>query len=514
MTAKRIWILFAATLILMAALAVRLFQIQVIGLERVENAAAGHSDSLLKGVVCRGNIIDRNGIPFLERSEAYMIFVEKTKLDEKAKQYLKRISAEPVSLDNRRYYCYKTEKYDSKAAEIIEQEYGGYIFLLPQRYSQPQPAAHIIGYCRDSDNSGVFGIEKRCDDKLKAEAEVSLTVDAAGRIIKGYGLTESTTVKAEDVYVTLDYEIQSRVEEILTQKSEKGAAVVIFEAKSGDILCLASYPTFNPDRVESAKGSALINKAIQSSYPPGSVFKIIVAAAALEEGIVGLDEEFVCSGKENVCGIEIKCGKEEGHGKISFREAFEESCNCVFIQIGILLGNEKLIEMAEKFGIGEKVLSGFDEESGGSLASLAQTSGAGIGNLSVGQGETEITCIQAARIAGIIAGYGKEPQIHLFTDEENSYNEKRVISFGTALLLKQLMSGVVERGTGKNAGEGAAGKSGSAQSILNGEKTVHGWFTGFFPAERPEYIVAVLTEASGGAGSAVRIFGEIHEILK
>lgn len=509
---KRIKRLFTAVLIVFILLIIRLFCIQIIGLEESKAVSYSQYNSGLHGINYRGDILDRNGVSFVNRAETYIILIDKIKYDDNAEKYLAELDAERLSIDNRRYYGFKTDDYNERIIEVLKAEYGSYVFVGTQRYTYPQPAAHIIGYCNNSENKGIYGLERKYNDVLVSDGELSLTVDSVGRILPGYGLNYSSDKEGGKVYTSLDYEIQKIGEKALKKYAVKGGAVIIADAENGGILCSASYPIFDPEKTDEAYGSSLVNKAVQTSYPPGSVFKIIVAAAAIEEGIIKPGDVFTCSGRENLFGVEIKCGKKEGHGEITFEEGFSKSCNCVFIQLGRELGSEKILKMAERFGLGEKVLCCLEEESSGCLADDAQTAGAGIGNLSIGQGETEITCVQAAEIAGIVACYGNNPNLHLIEAKEQ-IKEEKIVSFRTALILRNLMCQVVEDGTGRRAGEDSAGKSGSAQSYINGEKKVHGWYTGFFPVDNPEYIVSVFVEDGGGAAPAVSIFAQIHKEL-
>ncbi|MBE6020923.1 MAG: penicillin-binding protein 2 [Firmicutes bacterium] len=511
---KRIKILFVGVLAVFLILCIRLFFIQIVGLERAETVYSSQYSSELHGMNYRGDILDRNGVSLVNTEETYIILLDKIKYDDEAAALLEELGAESISMDNRRYYGFKTDRHDDEILEIFKSEYGGYVFSSTDRYSLPQPAAHIIGYCNRSENTGAFGIEREYNDILVSDGKLSLTVDGVGRILPGYGLSYSSGNDGGSVQTTLDLDIQKTAEEALSKYAYNGGAAVIVDADSGGILCSASYPVFDPDNPDKAYGSSLVNKAVQTSYPPGSVFKIIVAAAAIEEGIADPEDVFICTGSENLFGVEIQCAKKEGHGEITFEEGFARSCNCVFIQLGRELGKDKLLEMANRFGVGEKVLEILEEESAGYLAGESQTLGAGIGNLSIGQGETEITCIQAAKIAGIVACYGKDPGLYLINKGDKNNKEEQIISVRTALILKKLMCSVVEEGTGRRAGKDSAGKSGSAQSYINGKKVVHGWYIGFFPTDDPKYIVSVIAEDGGGAAAAVSIFADIHEGLK
>jgi cell division protein FtsI/penicillin-binding protein 2 len=168
----------------------------------------------------------------------------------------------------------------------------------------------------------------------------------------------------------------------------------------------------------------LINKVTQSLYPPGSIFKIIVTAAALENGVVTGDSIFTCKGYEDINGIRINCSREEGHGTLTFRDAFAKSCNSAFIQLGMQTGGEAILEMAKAFGVGKKAFQGGIEEKTGLLPGEQDIQGAGIGNLSIGQGKLQITPAQAARITAIVAAGGVDHGLSLIkgtTDGGETY---------------------------------------------------------------------------------------------
>jgi peptidoglycan glycosyltransferase/penicillin-binding protein 2 len=291
---------------------------------------------------------------------------------------------------------------------------------------------------------------------------------------------------------------------------------------------VAAAPSYDPARVEEYLDSSneeLLNKATQSLYPPGSIFKIIVAAAALESGAATEESTFYCNGYEEIGGVRINCSSEEGHGEISLRDAFAKSCNSAFIQIGTQLGGEAIREMAASFGVGRQVFQGEIEEKSGLLPEPRDVQGAGIGNLSIGQGKLLITPAQAARITAIIASGGLDRGLTLVkgtmeggkTKYLRKPPERRVVSRKTADGIKALMIDAVDYGTANNLnipGTVVAGKTGSAEAAYRGEMVVHGWFTGFFPAEAPRYVVTVFVEQGGsGRSSAVPLFRQMAEYL-
>ncbi|MEL7657624.1 MAG: penicillin-binding transpeptidase domain-containing protein, partial [Bacillota bacterium] len=186
--------------------------------------------------------------------------------------------------------------------------------------------------------------------------------------------------------------------------------------------------------------------------------KIIVAAAALEKGTVTEESKFICNGYEEINGIRINCSKEEGHGEITFRDAFAKSCNAAFIQLGAQTGGEEILEMAKAFGVGKKAFQNKMEEKIGTLPGTDEIQGAGIGNLSIGQGKVLITPAQAARITAIIAAGGIDNGLSIIkgtteggkTSDIKKDEPARIISRETSELIKEMMVDTVNYGTANN----------------------------------------------------------------
>lgn len=569
---RRIYFMFSIVFILMGLLAVRLYFIQVEGAYRYQSTYTNQHTGSLDGLGYRGTVYDRNGMAITNDQRQFIYLVEKTKLDDKALERLEETGADRVTVDSRRYAAFASEEYDEGTAVFLEENYGGYVFSTVKQFSDDQLAAHLVGYLNRLDNSGAFGLERAFDSALYSDQGLYLVVDAVGRLLPGYGVERRGSNQGGSVWTTLDMKIQEAVEVAFKKTAERGS-VVVMDVETGEILASASFPSFNPNDVAAAIEEGedeLINKALQSSYPPGSVFKIVIASAALEAGIADWNTVFTCTGGEELNGIRIKCSKEEGHGVIDLREAFSQSCNCAFIQLGKAMDEAYLLEVADRFGVGAAVLGILEEESEGVLPTLGDLQGAGIGNFSIGQGRLEMTCLQVCRMTAVIARGGRMPAVQLVSaasdgeekllyefsrdgmnwsqagedeaietiaganDEENSdkgsngalreekndgeaalsrLKEGQVISEATAKKVQRLMKQTVLTGTGKRIQYDAAGKTGSAQSSQSGEKVVHGWFTGFFPASDPKYAVTILVEKGGGASPAVTIFNDIAAAL-
>lgn len=530
---KRLIFLAVFFILVLAALTVRLTDIQIMNYDEFASVTARQQRVKLEGADNRGTIFDRNMNPITGSDEDVIYIIEKGKLNQAAEEIFDGIGAQKVKNSSARYYVYRSRVFSKNAAYVLRRDFNVFMIKVARRYSEDQMAVHLIGYVNAKDGTGACGIEKDFDGILsKKQKAVYAFVDGKRRIIPGKGIYSTTENPDCGVVTTLDNKIQKKAEEILKDSGHQGS-IIVNDAKTGEVLASASAPSFDPSQVEeylTSNNKEFINKATQSQYPPGSIFKIIVAAAALEKGVVTPETCFTCNGMEEINGIQIKCsGGEEGHGVLTFRQAFAKSCNSSFIQLGKLTGGEEILRMAEKFGIGQKAMTSQTEEKTGVLPDISDIQGAGIGNLSIGQGKLLITPMQAARVTTIIASGGMDPGLSLIKGVMSDGKiknsavtvPKRVISYETAQKIKDMMVDTVNYGTANNLSEDPdlkgikiAGKTGSAEANYFGESTVHGWFTGFLPADDPAYVITVFVESGGsGRSSAVPLFRELAENL-
>ena len=523
---KRIIIIAA---VLMTLLSARLAYIQLAGHEELSAATREQSLISLQGSNTRGIIYDINGSPLVADSRRYIYIIKKENFSRKTEERLKNAGAERVNGDNGDYLVYSSENYRKKTGSELIKEDQAYILEASARYSDKQAAAHLIGYVNRSDQSGAAGLELMFDEQLSGlNRRLYAVADVKGSILPGRGLLitsdnySDSSVK-EGIRTTVDREIQEAVENII-EGQKKDCAVVILNARTGGVTAMACTPGFNPNDInEHLDGGddELVNKATQGEYPPGSVFKIVVAAAALEEGIEK-DRAFTCSGGVNVEGIEISCetGGEGGHGEINMEEAFAGSCNSYFIRLGEELGWERISEAAWEFHLGEKALEGYPQEKSGRLMTEAESRGAAIGNLSIGQGQTLTTPLQVARMTNIIASGGIDRGVHILAEEEEG--EERVLSENTAEELGGMMEKTVKEGTAaplEMTDEGdnpeAAVKTGTAQYGSGEHSGTHGWITGYAPCEEPEYTITVFVEdGESGTKDSGPVFRDIVRYLK
>ena len=515
--------------VLIFALVLRLAYIQLLGHDELSAAVRAQSLISLEGSNTRGMIYDRNGAALVADDKQYVYIIREDEFDVSAEKLLDQADAEEVSGSSEGYRVYSSENYEKSIGEKLISSNHAYILQASSRYSEDQAAEHLIGYVNREDQSGAAGLEMMYDEILSGyNRRIYAAADVKGNILPGRGLIIASD-KETDSYIksgirtTLDKEIQQEVEKILDDAGGFCAAVVL-DVNTGGVTAMASAPGFDPDDIESYIGSSgdeLVNRATQGQYAPGSVFKIAAAAAALERGI-GTDKTFVCSGDTHVGSLSIGCetGGEEGHGTISFREAFAVSCNSFFIQLGQEIGAGSIIETAEEMGLGAEVIEGFPQENSGHLMTAQERFGEGIGNLCIGQGELLVTPVQIAAMTAVIASGGIDHGVHLLMADEPE--ESRVISGSAAAEIQQMMEGVTIYGTAavlgmidENGEPEAAVKTGTAEygSVENGG--THGWITGYAPCQEPEYVITVLVEdGSSGSAAAGPVFKKIVEYLK
>ena len=520
----------------MLLLIIRVFFIQIIDGQEYKSMAERQQQYKINHSSTRGTIYDRNKIPLTNVEDAVLLFVDSMILEEAGNMGLIGIGEEDTEILGKnggtRYKILKVNNENQEVMSNLLDSYWTYPLKTYNRYYEKQPAAHIIGYITQWNNKGAAGLEKSYETILNAsKPEIYATVDGLNNIIPGLGFKIKNNNKNGSIITTLDIELQKFVEKVMEDHDIKGS-VVVLDPSNGHILACANYPSYDPDNVTeylSGQDEEFFNRAIQVGYPPGSIFKIVVAAAALEAGSADMNTNFTCNGYELINDIQIKCSSfsRGGHGDISFSDAFSESCNSAFIQLGKMVGSDSILKMSKRFGLGQKTGIPIDEENAGNLPTVDEVKGAGIGNLSVEQGELLVTPLQVTRVTAIIANQGVDKGVTLVSEIIDSDGtsiqvdlppQKRIISKDIAYTITEMMKETVQSGTADNLGQifqwNVAGKTGSAESVYNNKEVVHGWFTGFLPADEPEYIITVFVEdGKSGRNSAVPVFKKIGEFL-
>lgn len=553
---KRLIKTFYLIIILFMPVMLHLGLIQMVqGQEYKQRALDQRSLKVPLEEIPRGNILDSQGkTPLLgsRREPRVLVFPEIIEDKETTARKLARIIKQDQEgifnylKGGARYLPFALTR--QQAGQIKEMNVTGLMVQeVSFRYGPTPLAAHVTGHLGSlpdedkldrlngkggktyklSDVIGMSGLEYFYETELKAVNPVRLAraqVDVYHQLIAGLGINieKNKETGRRDVVTTLDVEIQRVVEKVMDQRVRRGA-VVVMDARTGDLLAMASRPNFNPANIALAlpgENDTFLDHST-ALYQPGSIFKVVVAAAALEEGLVKPSDTFVCLGDRDPL---IHCWDKAGHGLITFEEAFAESCNPTFGAIALKLGHEKIIKYARAFGLESQNIVGYPvpRDNRQNLNLIAGRYN--LVNSSVGQGPVLATPVQLAAMLNVIVNNGVyiEPRLVRELRKENGETLRyfplgtshKVISSETTRELKRLLGLVTSHGVGKEAnvsGYGSAGKTGSAQVSVRSDK-VNAWFCGFAPMDHPKYVITVLVEEgiSGGV-SAAPVFREIME---
>ncbi len=379
-------------------------------------------------------------------------------------------------------------------------------------YPNNELAAHILGIA-GMDNQGLEGLELYYDKYLRgAPGQVLAERDAKGKEIPE-GLREFLTPQdGNNLILTIDKSIQYIVERELDKVMEEVNAarggIIVMDPKTGDILAMASRPTYDPNTYNEYPNSVRRNFVLTDSYEPGSTFKVITSAAALEEGLVTPLETFFDPGYILVEDRRLRCWRGGGHGSQTFIEAAENSCNVVFVTIGMRLAKEKFYEYIKDFGFGARTGIDFPGEASGILMPLKNVGPVEQGTISFGQG-IAVTPLQLVTAVAAVANDGllmKPRLVKAIRDSEGNIIEefpetplRQVISEDTAKTLQMILESVVLNGSGRNAGIAGyrvAGKTGTAQKAEDGRygsKRVVS-FVGFAPVDDPRIAAIVVLD--------------------
>lgn len=467
----------------------------------------------------RGDIYDRNMEKMTGTEGQYYYLIHRENCNDEFSRLIALAGGEIAGTKGDDYIVYRAESFQPTINFLLKEKCGAYGFCYASRYADEQTAAHLIGYLNEADGTGASGLEKMYEKRLREDhAEFSLLGNGTGTVFSGIGVFRGERRPA--LVCTIDKGLQSEIEGIFKEKQLSGAAVVM-EPESGQILAMVSSPAFNPNELQNyllSDGDELVNKAVQGQYPPGSVFKLVVASAALEKDSTWRNFRYTCTGKVRVNGVTLTCdGRKMGHGSLDMEEAFSVSCNGYFAILAEKIGSELIVEMAEEMGLGKTVWKDYPEEASGNLPSYEERSYSGLSNFSVGQGSLLVTPAQVCQMTNIIATGGcMIKPVLVMSQKTDSKDRSRILSEETAETVRNMMIRVMGTGTGASADfpVSVAGKTGSAETSLNGDAVVHGWFSGFFPADNPKYTAVVLIEkGKTGSGSALPVFEQIVDYL-
>lgn len=499
--------------VLSAALSVRLGLLTYS--DEIAAASVGKGTYTVRSVSGYGGIYDCNMLPLVNCSEKYEAVIVPNSSG--------AVRIQPYLSDRETYYdgisgrvpflCEVT----SSAYELGDE---AVIFRSYVRTDRRQLAPHIVGYT--SDGKGVYGIEKAYDELLRSDCAVNSAVfgvDALGGVLGGVESSVSRADKPKSgVITTIDKSIQQICETAAEHFSVKKGAIVVMDIKTGEIKAAVSCPDFNTEDIYASMNdpdSPFVNRVF-SAYSVGSIFKLVTAAAALEQGI-SPDYSNVCAGSVDINGQVFNCHKWGGHGEINMKTAVVESCNPYFIMLSQYLDGERYIGTASALGFGsETELCQGMVSAAGNLQTVRDIAvAAERANMSFGQGMLTATPLQICRMTAAIANDGviNTPTLIKGVADKNGNIEyspvipsERVLSYKTARTLKGFMVQTVraENSMSKPDKTSAGGKTSTAQTgrFENGTEIMNCWFTGYFPSYNPKYAVTVLIEGGRSGNSA------------
>jgi penicillin-binding protein 2 len=576
---KRLFFVTIFVFAAFSALTLRLWFLQAVKGESYRAQSENNRIHVQEIPPFRGLILDRNGEPLVDNVPSFNLYItpdeiknkeqlvrnlkiliniDSNDVEKKLLNIKKSQSYQPVlvkkNLSREELATIETHSTNLDGAQVEERYQRSYIF--------GNFASHIIGYMGEisekelasdeypdatsGDYVGKFGVEERWQKELSGEkGGKNVEVDATGR--KWQELSKELPVSGQNITLTIDKKLQAAAENMLTDKT---GAIVAMDPATGEILAMASSPTFDPnafitgiDKTEwkaltAGKNSPLTNKAISGQYAPGSVFKIVMALAGLEEGVVSQEDAVSCPGAYEFGGRAFHCWQKKGHGGVNLHRALRESCDVYFYKLGNKLGIERIAKYAKMCGLGSKTNIELDSEKGGLIPNnewkkkrfgVPWQPGETI-SASIGQSFVLVTPVQAASLISTVFNGGKvyEPKIVkeikdgkniVYESKPTLVRELKVKKENLEIVKSGLVAVVNESGgTAYNSARlrevTVAGKTGTAQVVALDKKSVgdsneykdHAWFVGLAPAENPKIAIAVIIEHGGHGGSAAAPF--------
>lgn len=575
------------TTVVFSALAVSFWVLQVVQHQRFQELAENNHQRTLALRAPRGIVFDRDGRPLVENRHSYSISIvrEHTKDLNHTIEMLASVLGLPEArvreiVDrHRREPSYRpiTVVQDASLAQVAAVTARRLDFELPDVVIEEVPtrqypaelAAHLFGYVGEASDAqvasdagalksgdivGQSGIEKVYNNLLMgADGAKRVVVNSVGREIRT--LDENDPTEGKRLQLTLDFDVQKALEDAFRVSGFSGASVVL-DPRDGGVLAFTSLPGYDPNAFASGIDRAswtslntdelrpLQNRAIQGRYSPGSTFKMAVAMAALEEGVITPDFKVNCTGAASFFGRPFKCWKHGGHGAVDLRHAIEQSCNMYFYTVGNMTGIERIHKWATLLGLGERSMIDLPNEVQGIVPSPEWKqkrfkekwySGETI-SVAIGQGGVSLTPVSMAVYAATLANGGTRVTPHLLkaVDDGNGWksvpppppqSEVKVDPERLQAIRDGLWMVVNAGGTGRKAripGYDVSGKTGTAQVISNQGKAAaagktskdlrdHGWFVFFAPRDNPQIAGVVFAEHGEHGGNAAALARHVLE---
>ena len=531
---KKILVVFLCATIMIFGLIGRLIYLMVFDAEYYQELAEDLHEREREIKAARGEIVDRNGVVLATNRTVCTISVihsqiedpetvirvlsDELKMDEAdVRERVEKVSSmEKIKTNVEKDTGDKIREYDLAGVKVDE-DYKRY-------YPYDELASKVLGFT-GGDNQGIIGLEVKYEEYLKGTNGTILTVtDARGIELEGVAEDRIEPVAGETLKISLDYNIQEYCEQaalkVLEEKQADSVSVLLMNPQNGEIYAMVNVPEFNlnepfelntgeeaslsDEELQDALNQMWRNGCINDTYEPGSTFKIITSAACLEEGVVSLDDTFVCPGYRIVEDRKIRCHKVGGHGTETFVEGIQNSCNPVFMDIGLRLGSERFYDYFEQFGLLQ--LTGVDlpGEAGTIMHKKEDIGTVELATMTFGQ-SFQITPIQLATTVSSIVNGGNRVTPHLgmavldgegnVIEEFEYKTEKGIVSEETSETMQMLLASVVSEGSGKNAyidGYSIGGKTATSQTLPRSANKYIASFLGFAPADDPRILGMVV----------------------
>lgn len=520
---ERIKLLFLIMLLLFVFIILRVFYIQMVDYKKLNKYASDLWSRDLPIEANRGLILDRNGVVLADNLTTTSLVLIPNQIKNKKEVTTELAKILGVSFDEMKKHVYKKTSiervhpegrrlsYDI-AEKISSLEFEG-VYLVKEAkryYPYGNILSHSLGYV-GIDNQGLSGLELQYDKYLTGKSGA----------IKYFSDAKGNKLNLSDLYVepqdgmnltlTIDINIQKSLEReldnIVDMFSPDMALAIVMDPKTGEILGMGSRPDYDPNNYQNFNQETLSrNLPIWSSYEPGSTFKIITTASAVEEGVVDLENDhFYDPGSVNVDGSILKCWKAGGHGEQTFLQVLQNSCNPGFVKLGQLLGKERLFSYIDKFGFGKKTGVDLNGEGEGIIFNLDKVGNVELATTAFGQGVSVTPIQQVTAVSAVVnGGYLNQPYIvkNISDSETNTiikeYNKtqiSKVISSKTSSIMRYALESVVAKGGGKSAyieGYRIGGKTGTAQKVKDGKYLVGNYIMSFMavvPSNDPEAVL-------------------------
>lgn len=525
---KKILVVFLCAVVMIFSLIGRLVYLMIFDAEYYQELAQDLHEREREIKAARGEIVDRNGVVLATNKTVCTISVIHSQIEDPDR--VTEVLASELGLDAAEVRK-KVEKVSSmeKIKTNVEKETGDRIrnydlagVKVDEDYKRYYPynelASKVLGFT-GGDNQGIIGLDVKYEAYLKGtNGTILTTTDARGIELDGVAEDRIEPVAGETLKVSLDYNIQSYCEQAalkaMEEKQADSVSILLMNPQNGEIYAMVNVPEFNlndpyelntgvdeetlsDEELQDQLNQMWRNGCINDTYEPGSTFKIITSSACLEEGIVSLDDTFMCPGYRIVEDRKIRCHKVGGHGSETFVQGIQNSCNPVFIDIGLRLGAEKFYDYFEKFGLLSLTNVDLPGEAGTIMHKKEDIGIVELATMTFGQ-SFQITPIQLATTVSSIVNGGRRITPHLGMAvldsggeviEEFEYEvQEGIVSEKTSETMRTLLKSVVEEGSGKNGyieGYSIGGKTATSQTLPRSANKYIASFLGFAPAEDP-----------------------------